>query len=196
MITQSAIRALAYRRRRLSSVLPWIMTPPTPWLTVVALALIIPSSVHAACIYKGELDARTTIAREFTDSPWVVRGRVVSAIDNWTDGSLDDDEEPWTLYRVRIVERFKGDPPVEVNVFTFRDSGGFYMDRAWEGTDIGGEYLLFLTPTSGLPWRPEVARGGTVVNYSCGQSRPWAEVPPVGRRELAMLERTTSPDRR
>ena len=172
------------------------MTSPTPWLIAAALALIIPTSTHAACIYNGELDARTTIAREFTDSDWVVRGRVVSTIDNWADETFADGEEPWTLYRVQIVERFKGDLPVEVNVFTHRNSGGFYMDRPWEGPDIGGEYLLFLRPASGLPSLPDVAMDGMVVNYNCGQSKPWAEVRSAGRSELAMLARTARSDRR
>ena len=155
--------------------------------------LLLPSSAHALCEYRGELYARTTIAQEFADSPWVVRGRVVSATDNWSDGSLGDDEEPWTLYRVQVLDRFKGDAPVEVSLFTHRNSGGFYMDRGSQGPDIGGEYLLFLQPASDRPWLPGVARGGTVVAYSCGQSKLWAEVPAAGRGELARLARTTGP---
>ncbi|MFN3668176.1 MAG: hypothetical protein ACK4VY_02635 [Brevundimonas sp.] len=163
------------------------MSPPTPWLIAAALTLTAPSGAHAWCEYRGQLDARTTIAREFADSPWVVRARVVSATDNWTDGSLGADEEPWTLYRVRVVERFKGEPPAEVSVLTFRDSGGFYMDRGARAPDIGGEYLLFLQPTRDSPWLPDAARGGTVVNYSCGRSMRWAETSAADRGELARL---------
>jgi len=165
------------------------MPSPTPWLIAAAVMLTLPSSAQALCVYKGELYARTTIAQEFADSPWVVRARVLSVTDNWADG-VGDDEEPWTLYRVRIVQGFKGDPPTEVSVFTYRDSGGFYMDRPWEGPDIGGEYLLFLRPTGGLSGLPEAARGGTIVNYNCGQSKPWADVSATGRGELARLAGT------
>lgn len=151
--------------------------------------LTAPTGAQALCSYNDELYARTTIAQEFADAPWVIRGRLVSVTESRADG-IGDDEEPWTLYRVRIVQRYKGDPPVEISVFTYRNSGGFYMDRPGEGPDIGGEYLLFLQPTAGLSGLPEAARGGAIVNYSCGQSKPWAEVPTAGRSELAGLAGT------
>lgn len=155
------------------------MLRPAPWLIAAGLCLAPLSSAQALCVYRGELYARTTLEQEFADARWVLRGRVIAAVDNWSDGSLGEDEEPWTLYRVQVVERFKGDSPVEVAVFTYRNSGGFYMDGPREGPHIGGEYLLFLQPTGGLRSLPDIARDGTVVNYSCGQSKAWAEVDAV-----------------
>lgn len=163
------------------------MSRSTPWLIAAALTLLPLSQARALCVYHGDLYAETTLAQEFGDSGWVVRGRVVSAEDNWSDGRMGDDEAPWTLYRVQILERFKGEPTVEVSVFTYRDSGGFYMDRGGDGADIGGEYLLFLNPTEPGPDLPIAARDAMIVNYSCGQSRSWLEVPQADRLRLAAL---------
>ncbi|HST37097.1 MAG TPA: hypothetical protein VLK25_10775 [Allosphingosinicella sp.] len=134
---------------------------------------------HAYCEYRGVVNARTTLAQEFRDSRWVVRVRVLSARDNWADV-----EGPWTIYRLQVLHGYKGRVPRRISFFTERNSGGFYMDRASSGPtqhDIGGEYLLFLSPI-----RPR--RGYRMfVNYPCGQSRPWAEVGVGDRRRLAAL---------
>jgi hypothetical protein len=41
-------------------------------------------------------------------------------------------------------------------------------------SDLGGEYLLFLSPATRQ--LPRIARGALEVNYSCGQSGPWAQL--------------------
>lgn len=124
--------------------------------------------------------------QEFRDSRWVVRARVTSADDHWSD-----EEESWTLYRLTVVQSFKGKLPRHFTFFTERNSGGFYMDRPWvalpKGHDIGGEYLLFLNPLPHYRGRPAVSAGATFVNYSCGQSRPWSEVSGSSRRLLERL---------
>ena len=75
--------------------------------------------------------------------------------------------------------------------FTYRDSGGFYMDRPWmdlpKGHDIGGEYLLFLQPSEYLTPDPPEAKGTVFVNYNCGQSKAWNEVSPADRARLDAL---------
>lgn len=89
------------------------------------------------------------------------------------------------LYQVEVVETFGGTAGSTLTVFTRRDSGGFYMDRA-QKHDVGGEYLLFLNPGDPASL-PNQARGAMTVNYNCGQSRPWREVSAADRRTLAQL---------
>jgi len=83
-------------------------------------------------------------------------------------------------------------PPKQLRFFTTRDSGGFYMDRAWvrlpAGHDIGGEYLLFLNPLAPDPGLPKISNGAVFVNYNCGVSGPWKNVPVASRRKLLSLE--------
>jgi hypothetical protein len=150
----------------------------------LALALsVLGSSAHALCIYKGELYAQTTVGREFQDSRWVVRAKVLAATDHFIEG-----EEPWTEYRLEVQHAYKGDAPPRLRFFTFRNSGGFYLDRGQEH-DVGGEYLLFLNPTPRLPYVPAAAIGMVSVNYSCGVSGPWTGVTAASRAELVRLSR-------
>ncbi|HEX4197841.1 MAG TPA: hypothetical protein VHZ26_10395 [Caulobacteraceae bacterium] len=155
-------------------------------VTVLALSCAsLPA--HALCIYNGVNNAKTTIAEEFKDSIWVIRGKVLAASDH-----VSDDDESWTLYRIEVLHAYKGHPPKTLPFFTFRDSGGFYMDRPWArlpaGHDVGGDYLLFLNP---LPIRndfPPQARDASFVNYSCGVSGPWPSVSLSDRNLLSALE--------
>jgi hypothetical protein len=126
--------------------------------------------------------AKTTIPQEFRESRWVVRVKVIAARDHWSDI-----EDSWTLYRIRVMHAYKGTPPADLGFFSFRNSGGFYLDRPWHGHDIGGEYLLFLNP--GRPYRgmPKAERGTVSVNYECGQSKEWWKIPPRDRRLLDRL---------
>ncbi|MEA3015504.1 MAG: hypothetical protein QOI38_226, partial [Sphingomonadales bacterium] len=122
----------------------------------------------------------TTLEQEFAESRWVVLARVESALDH-----RPDDGAAWTLYRLRVLRTYKGRLPARFGFFTDRNTGGFYMDRPWEGHDIGGDYLLFLNPRT-RGGDPPAARGATFVNYTCSRSRPWAEVPATDR---ALLDR-------
>ena len=141
----------------------------------------------ALCIYNGEDNAKTTTAQEFKDSKWVVRAKVVAAKDHFSD-----EEESWTLYQLDVRHSFKGHPPRRLRFFTTRDSGGFYMDKAWvrlpAGHDIGGEYLLFLNPWPTRSDLPPQAQDAVFVNYNCGMSRLWREVSPAARKQLSALE--------
>lgn len=157
------------------------MSRLTPWLIAAGLSLAPLTSAKALCVYRGDLYARTTLGQEFADARWVVKARVLSAI----NGGGEEDGGYWTIYRLEVVTPFKGGLPDRFTVFTERNSGGFYMDRDGGGPDVGGDYLLFLNPTNPEGGRPAAARQALSVNYSCGQSRRWAE---VGSAEVAMLE--------
>lgn len=163
------------------------MMSPTLLLVAVAMALAVPSSPQALCIYKGELYAKTTIAQEYADSRWVVRARVTAQTDSWTDAGPEYDEALWTTYRIEVVEVFKGDAPRVMTVFTERNSGGFYLEPPRGRFDPNVEYLLFLNPTDVLTDYPPESRGTAEVNYSCGQSKPWHDVPASDQRALLTL---------
>ena len=155
-------------------------------IAAVAVFLAAPRA-HALCIYNGEDNAKTTISQEFKDSKWVVKAKVVAAKDHFSD-----EDESWTLYQLEVQHAFKGQPRHPLRFFTFRDSGGFYMDKAWvhlpAGHDIGGEYLLFLNPWPTRKDLPPQARDSVFVNYSCGLSGPWAKVSSADRQRLSALE--------
>lgn len=150
----------------------------------IAIALsALGSSAHALCIYKGELYAQTTVSQEFEDSRWVVKAKVLAATEHFIEG-----EEPWTEYQLEVQHAYKGDPPRSLRFFTFRNSGGFYLDRG-RAHDVGGEYLLFLNPTPSFSYVPAGARGTVSVNYSCGVSGRWSSVSATSHRELLRLGR-------
>src|SRR5207237_4659689 len=98
----------------------------------------------------------------------------------------------WTLYKLGVIRAYKGRTPSRIKFYTPRDSGGFYMDRAWvplpKGHDVGGEYLFFLSSEApAYKGRPPLAAGAMFVNYNCGQSKRWADVPKASRRLLQRL---------
>jgi hypothetical protein len=110
-----------------------------------------------------------------------VRAKVISRRDTF------DDDEPGVVYSIKIDHWFKGKTPTIIKDFSERDSGGFYPD-------VGSEYLLFLNPISDEqaaenPTWKRVAPDAMMVNYSCGQSRPWANVPLKDRQNLEALSR-------
>jgi hypothetical protein len=148
---------------------------------------------NALCIYKGRVNARTTIGQEFADSRWVVRAKVLSAADGEVEAGKPDAGMYWTTYELQITRAYKGNPAKQLKFFTMRDSGGFYMDRPWvmlpKGHDIGGEYLLFLNSIEPYPGKPGAARDAVFVNYSCGQSKAWLDVSNADRRHLERLAR-------
>ena len=137
------------------------------------------ANAHALCIYNGKLDAKTTITQEFRDSQLVIRGTILSSEEIAEKPSIPD-SEPGVLYRIRVDQVFKGNAPKELSLYTERDSGGFY-------TDIGKQYLLFLNPIEHNDWARKVAPGAMRVNYNCGRSRDWREVPDSDRQQLNAL---------
>lgn len=166
------------------------------FLRYAAISMLLASLAGRAeslCIYRGADNVRTTVRQEFADSRWVVRARVVAARNGEAAAGGEEAGERWTLYRLRVLRAYKGRVPRSITFFTTRDSGGFYMDRPWvrlpAGHDIGGDYLLFLNPIPFYRGRPAAARGATFVNYNCGQSRRWSEVPAADRRLLETLSR-------
>ncbi len=150
-------------------------------LAIVLLAMQV-SPAGALCIYRGVDNARTTLEQEFRDSRWVVRARVISGDYHWSD-----EDESWTLYRLEVVQSYKGRLPRRFVFFTHRNSGGFYMDGEGAVPNLGGEYLLFLVPDPRRRSNPPAARQAVWVNYNCGQSKAWTEVSPATRRRLQAL---------
>jgi hypothetical protein len=164
-----------------------------PLLSALSIAaLFICAPADALCYYNGKFDAQTTILQEFDDSKWVVRARAIAAVDCWGD-RCNDADAPYTVYRLKVLHSYKGNAPSQLKFFTERNSGGFYMDRPWvklpKGHDIGGEYLLFLVPST-WPASHRSAKNSVFVNYSCGQSKSWREVPRSSRLLLEQLSRT------
>jgi len=123
--------------------------------------------------------AKTTLSEEFADAKWVVQAKVLAADEHWSD-----EDYSWTIYHLQILTAFKGKPPLRIRMFTYRDSGGFYLDKGMNA-DLGGVYLLFLDPVS--PGDPDQARGATEVNYACGQSKTWGEVSAEDQKRLSEL---------
>ena len=145
-------------------------------LLALALSALAAEPAQAFCEYRGKLYAKTTVAREFRDSKWVVKAKLEAADYHWANSG-----ESWTVYTVRVLTRYKGSPARFMRVFTYRDSGGFYLDKG-TSPDLDTDYLLFLVPPT-----QELPRGinrVAQVNYSCGQSRPWSEVPLADRQAL------------
>jgi hypothetical protein len=147
----------------------------------IGLAALAARPAQAFCSYRGQLYARTTPAQEFADSRWVVRAKVIAANDHWSAES-----DPWIEYHLRILTPFKGRPPLRIDLFTYRNSGGFYLDKGMHH-DIGGEYLLYLNPADTDAEVPFTARSLTEVNYACGQSKQWADVGSADRQHLIAL---------
>lgn len=136
---------------------------------------------RALCIYHGQMYAKTTVSQEFADSEWVVRVKVTSADDHWSD-----EGDSWTIYHLKVVTILKGRPTSSIAMFTYRDSGGFYLDKGVHH-DLGGDYLLFLDPISRSDSAPPTPRDAMEVNYSCGQSTIWSSVNPAERQHLSQL---------
>jgi hypothetical protein len=152
------------------------------WSTALALT-VSAASANAVCIHNGTLYAKTTLAQEFAESRWVVRARVESGYSHFGESGS------WTLYRLRLIHGFKGDPPAHFRFYTRRNSGGFYLDGPRGRPDVGQDYLLFLNPGEVATEDPSVARGAMWVNYECGASKAWKDVNGVERSRLSALER-------
>jgi hypothetical protein len=157
------------------------------------LGIALAAPADALCYYHGVNHAPSTIRGEYGESRWVVRARVLSAFDGEVEPRSPDAGMMFTVYRLQVVRAHKGRPPQRLRFFTERNSGAFYMDLPWRplaaSHDVGGEYLLFLNPIAADRRRPAAARNAVFVNYSCGQSRRWSEVPASARRQLAALAR-------
>ena len=154
---------------------------------MVAAVTLLGSPVRAVavCMYHDKLYAKTTLAQEFRDSDLVVRGEVIS-------NEEVHDPELGVLYHVKVKRTFKGNPTAVLVDYSERDSGAFYLD-------VGTEFLLFLNPIDpsdavmylGRNWATR-APGAMMVNYSCGQSQPWSEVPSKDLKLLNALSTETT----
>jgi hypothetical protein len=149
-------------------------------LFIAAAILTLHGPAFAVCSYRGELYAQTTLEEEYHDAPFVVRARVLSASD-WQ--GVDD---RGTVYRLEVVQFFKGSLPRTFSLSTERNSGGFYLDRGTK-PDIRGEYLLFLTDGPRRTSTSAPDPNAFAINYSCGQSQRWDELSREDRTQLADL---------
>jgi hypothetical protein len=153
-------------------------------LLAAGLLAVWTAPVDALCIYRGVDNAKTSVSQEFRDARWVVRARVISADHHWSDTDAS-----WTLYRLRLVQAYKGRLPRQFTFLTERNSGGFYMEKSRGSPDRDRDYLLFLVPDGwSKPGRP-AARQALWVNYNCGQSKPWTEVTADEAAALRILSR-------
>ena len=157
-------------------------------IATFAASVWLVSSAFGLCIYHGKMYAKTTVAQEYADSKWVVQVKVVAADDHWSD-----EGDSWTIYHLRVLTAFKGKPSQRIDLFTYRDSGGFYLDKG-VSNDIGGKYLLFLDPVEPSEHAPAAAQDATEINYNCGQSKRWPSVTQSERRLLLDLAARTKPD--
>lgn len=150
---------------------------------VAGLLMCVSAPASALCIYAGKDNVKTTIEQEFSDSQWVVRAHVEAADYHWSDAG-----ESWTVYHLRVVTTFKGLLSKRLSLFTFRDSGGFYLDAAGAGAgpDFDHDYLLFLSPMTYRKSDPAASRSAVWINYNCGQSKEWSE---LGRGDQERLQR-------
>ncbi|SER17853.1 hypothetical protein [Sphingobium sp. YR768] len=155
--------------------------PSSPARLLLLALLFNTSDAQALCSYGGRLYARTTVAQEYRDARWVVRARVIDGKD-WESADTSG-----TLYRLRLIETFKGKLPASFSFSTERNSGGFYLDGASGRPDVGGDYLLFLNPAQAGSAGPPSVRSAPRINYSCGQSRHWREVSPSAQAALRHL---------
>ena len=142
------------------------------------------NACQAVCIYDGKLYSKTTIEQEFKDASLVIRAKVVSSL---IINIGDHEKDTGLVDRIKIHRLIKGRVSETITYYSRRDSGGFYLDP-------GVEYLLFLQPISATEWSHDKP-GAMVVNYSCGQSRPWIEVsgPERDRLRLLALQRRPTP---
>ena len=148
-------------------------------LVCAGLLLLWSVPASALCTYHGVDNAKPSLTQEFHDSKWVVRARVVSADYHWSD-----EDESWTLYRLKVVKSYKGKLRTRFTFFTERNSGGFYMDGAGGVPDLDRGYLLFLASDGWSKAGRPFAKDALWVNYNCGQSKVWNE---VTAREAAQL---------
>ena len=153
---------------------------PKAILFAAGVVLTFHGPALALCSYRGELYAQPTFDQEYRDAPFVVKARVLSASD-WQRA-----DERGTVYRLEVVQSFKGSLPRTFSFSTERNSGGFYLDRGAK-PDIGGEYLLFLTGAPQTSSTSAPVANVFAINYSCGHSRRWDEVSQQDMIRLADL---------
>jgi hypothetical protein len=126
------------------------------------------------------------VRQEFREADVVVRATLVSELNVWDDEPSASFRAQWgdsanvVLYRLKVLETFKGKPGSRIRFFEERNSGAFYLD-------VDKEYLLFLNYIRPYKGRPRAADGAVKVRYACGQSKPWHDVQPATLKFLRAL---------
>jgi len=150
-------------------------------IAVAAVAPLLATPAHALCVYHDRMYAKTSLAEEFHDAKWVVKAKVEAGDYHWANYGPS-----WTIYTVRVLTRFKGPPVATFRLFTYRDSGGFYLDKGTD-PDLDSDYLLFLDPA--IQTLPRGVANVVQVNYACGQSKQWSDLTLADQRTLARFAR-------
>lgn len=153
----------------------------------VVLTALVASPASALC-------SGAPLRQEFREADVVVRATLVSELDVWDDEPSASFRTQWgdsanvVLYRLKVLETFKGRPGSRIRFFEERNSGAFYLD-------VDKEYLLFLNYIRPYKGRPAAADGAVEVRYACGQSKPWREVQPATLEAIRALSAkgTSSP---
>jgi hypothetical protein len=152
------------------------------WKTRIAALLLALPAAPAAAVCSG-----ASLEEEYRGADFVVRARLVAETRLWDDEPSPAVRAIWgtsghvLLYRLRVLETFKGAPGTRLPLFQEVNSGRFEIDP-------DRDYLLFLNRIAPYPGRPAAARGATYVRHACGQSKPWVEVEdgtPARLRRLA-----------
>ena len=122
------------------------------WALLAFLWLSIPLVSHGACVdFSGPVDVprHPNVTAEYASSKFVILGRATRA----RNVSSPDDPAgyEWTVYEVKVLTAFKGQPPKSVKLVSPNTTARFPMDE-------GKDYLLFIEHSS----EPELAGNETL----------------------------------
>jgi hypothetical protein len=147
----------------------------------IALGIVVAFSTPSYALCSG-----ASVSEEFRDADVVVRARLVSGTEAWSDEPSKDyiarwgNMNPAVLYELKVDKIFKGAPENIVSILEERNSGAFYLD-------VDKDYLLFLKRLPPNEQGPTAARDAYFVEYACGQSMQWDAVQKVVLSELEKI---------
>lgn len=156
------------------------LKPRRCWALLAYLWLLIPFTSHGACVdFSGPVDVprHPSVAAEYGSSKFVILGRATRT------KNISSPEDPagfdWTVYEVKVLAVYKGQPPRSLKLVSPNTTSRFPMDE-------GKDYLLFIDHSS----EPEFA--GTEVLPAdfvdnCGNSGLASE----RSKEIRMTQRLT-----
>lgn len=116
--------------------------PRRRWGLLVLLWVLAPVTSHGACVdVSGPVDVprHPTVAAEYGSSKFVILGRATHIRDiSSTDDPAGFD---WTIYEVKVLTVYKGQPPKLIRLVSPNTTSRFRMDD-------GRDYLLFIEHSS------------------------------------------------
>jgi hypothetical protein len=129
----------------------------------LSMATISPTS-YATCWESGEgptaVYRSPSVPAEFKDAAFVITGRLLSE----RNISTADDPQgfEWTVYTVKVLETFKGNPLQTIRLLSENSSARFYLDT-------GKSYLLFVSHSPTVEMAGQERLPADYVD-SCGNS--------------------------